>query len=95
MNGKENSRKWKLAKWSFWVLVALLVFSGLASLVLALCGTGYVLTLMSPDLFITGLGLTLGLYGAANVIQKKFTKPSDNEDEGDGFGGQPPESDNP
>jgi hypothetical protein len=95
LNGKENSRKWKLAKWSFWTLVALLVCSGATSLVLALTGAGFSLTLMTPELFITGLGLILGLYGAANVLQKKFVKLSNDEDEGDGFGGQPPEADNP
>ncbi len=90
MNGKENSRKWKLAKWAFWVLTGLLVIPGVTSLVLSLFGSSAPFSLMTPSLYITGLGLVTGLYGAANVIQKKLVK-----NEGDGFGGQPPESDNP
>lgn len=92
INGKEKSRKWKLAKWSFWVLTALLVLPGITSLVLALCGLDIAFTLMTPELFITGLGLVVGLYGAANVVQKKLIGPPvDIEDLGDDSGGQPPE----
>lgn len=92
MNGKENSRKWKLAKWSFWTLVALLVVPGIISLVLALIGKPIVFALITGEMFITGLGLVVGLYGAANILQKKFIKL---DDEGDGSGGQPEGTDNP
>ena len=85
---KESSRKWKLAKWSFWTLVGLLVIPGVTSLILALAGTGISFQLLSGQMFITGLGLVVGLYGASNVFQK-FTH--NNKDE-DGSGGQPPES---
>ena len=96
MNDKENSRKWKLTKWAFWAMTAMLIIPGLVSLVLALIGMGITFTLMTPDLYITGLGLLVGLYGAANVIQKKLVGPSiPMEDLGDGSGGQPEGTDNP
>ena len=97
---KENSRKWRLTKWAFWVLTALLVLPGIASVVLTLLGINVIITLMTPELYITGLGLIVGLYGGANVLQKKFLngngngiKKGDNLSEapGTGSGGQPPE----
>lgn len=93
---KEYSRKWKLTVWAFWTLTALLVVPGVASFVLALLDFGVTLTLMTPELFITGVGLLVGLYGAANVVQK-FTASTSSivytEDRGTGRGGQPENTD--
>ena len=93
-----TSRKYKSAWILTIIFLVLLVVPTVTTFVLTLLGTPVAFSIISPEMFVTFITLIWSAYFGANILQKKFigTREIEPDDEdNDGFGGQPADVDNP
>jgi hypothetical protein len=100
-----TSRKYRAAWILTFIFVGLLVIPAVTSLLLTIFWKEITFSILPIGAFVTFVSLIWAAYFGANVTEKhnSFSNKTTTtnlldevtEDEGDGFGGQPPEANNP